>query len=134
LNQRVPRLACPFTTQTVIIALKDPFFPRWLKFISLKVSFAINDCKICENRILYKNRLFISENSELKMQITYITHDSKAGGPSKIMKTTKLISKLYFWFKITYNIENYVCWNHTTAIVQRQAQGYAVALRPGDVT
>jgi hypothetical protein len=26
------------------------------------------------------------------------------------------------------------CWNHGTAIVQRQAQGYAVALRPGDVT
>jgi hypothetical protein len=25
-------------------------------------------------------------------------------------------------------------WNHTTAIVQQQAQGYAVALRPGDVT
>jgi hypothetical protein len=27
-----------------------------------------------------------------------------------------------------------LCWNHGTAIVQRQAQGYAVALRPGDVT
>jgi hypothetical protein len=26
------------------------------------------------------------------------------------------------------------CWNHGTAIVQRQAQGYAVAVRPGDVT
>jgi hypothetical protein len=28
----------------------------------------------------------------------------------------------------------YTYWNHGTAIVQRQAQGYAVALRPGDVT
>jgi hypothetical protein len=27
----------------------------------------------------------------------------------------------------------HVCWNHGTAIVQRQVQGYAVALRPGDV-
>jgi hypothetical protein len=28
----------------------------------------------------------------------------------------------------------FYCWNYGTAIVQRQAQGYAVALRPGDVT
>jgi hypothetical protein len=32
------------TAQTAIIALKDPFFQRWPKFIRAEISFAINDC------------------------------------------------------------------------------------------
>jgi hypothetical protein len=65
--------------QTAIIALKSPFFRRWPKFIRAEIGFAINDCKICENRIYYRNRLFIPENIELKMQILYRTHNSEAG-------------------------------------------------------
>jgi hypothetical protein len=84
------------TAQTAIIALKKPFFRRWPKFIRAKMGFAINDCKICENRIYYKNRLFIPENTELKMQIIYRTHNSGARGHSKKMKTTELVLKSYF--------------------------------------
>jgi hypothetical protein len=72
------------------------------------MGFAINDCKICENRIYYRNRLFIPENIELKMQIIYRTHNSKAGGHPGRMKTTELVSKSYFWPKITYDIQNYI--------------------------
>jgi hypothetical protein len=72
------------------------------------MGFAINDCKICENRIYYRNRLFISENIELKMQIIYKTHNSGVGGHPGRMKTTELVSKSYFWPKITYDIQNYV--------------------------
>jgi hypothetical protein len=72
------------------------------------MGFAMNDCKICENKIYYKNRLFIPENIELKMQIIYKTHDSGAGGHPEKMKTRELVSKLYFWPEITYDIQNYV--------------------------
>jgi hypothetical protein len=72
------------------------------------MGFAINDCKICENRIYYRNRLFIPENTELKMQIIYRTHNSEAKGHPGRMKTTELVSKSYFWPKITHNIQNYV--------------------------
>jgi hypothetical protein len=68
----------------------------------------MNDCKICENRIYYRNRLFISENTELKVQIIYRTHNSGAGGHPGGMKTTELVSKSYFWPKMTYDIQNYV--------------------------
>jgi hypothetical protein len=88
--------------------LKNPFFRRWPKFIRAEIGFAINDCKICKNRIYYKNRLFIPENTELKMQIIYKTHNSGAGGHPGRMKTTELVSRLYFWTKITYDIQNYV--------------------------
>jgi hypothetical protein len=72
------------------------------------MGFAMNDCKICENRIYYKNRLFIPENTELKMQIIYRTHNSEARGHPGRMKTTELVSKSYFWLKITHDIQNYV--------------------------
>jgi hypothetical protein len=68
------------------------------------MGFAMDDCKICENRIYYRNRLFIPENTELKMQIIYKTHNSKAKGHPGRMKTTELVSKSYFWPKITYDI------------------------------
>jgi hypothetical protein len=35
------------------------------------MGFVMNDCKICENKIYYKNRLFIPENTGLEMQIIY---------------------------------------------------------------
>jgi hypothetical protein len=72
------------------------------------MGFAINDCKICENRIYYKNRLFIPENTELKMQIIYRTHNSETRGHPGRMKTTELVSKSYFWPKITHDIQNYI--------------------------
>jgi hypothetical protein len=68
----------------------------------------MNDCKICENRIYYRNRLFIPENTELKVQIIYKTHNSGAEGHPGRMKTTELVSKSYFWPKMTHDIQNYV--------------------------
>jgi hypothetical protein len=76
------------------------------------MGFAINDCKICENRIYYKNRLFIPENTELKVQIIYKTHNSEARGHPGRIKTTELVSKSYFWPKITHDIQNYVKFCH----------------------
>jgi hypothetical protein len=96
------------TAQTAIIALKNPFFQRQPKSIRAKMGFAINDCKICENRIYYKNRLFIPKNTELKMQIIYRTHNFEAKGHPEKMKTTKLVSRSYFWPKMTHDIQNYV--------------------------
>jgi hypothetical protein len=42
------------------------------------------------------------------MQIIYRIHNSEAGGHPERMKTTELVSKSYFWPKITHNIQNYV--------------------------
>jgi hypothetical protein len=72
----------------------------------------MNDCKICENRIYYRNRLFISENTELKVQIIYRIHNSEAGGHPGRMKTTELVSKSYFWPKMTHDIQKYVKFCH----------------------
>jgi hypothetical protein len=72
------------------------------------MGFAMDDCKIYKNRIYYKNKLFIPENTELKVQIIYKIHNSETKGHPGRMKTTELVSKSYFWPKITYDIQNYV--------------------------
>jgi hypothetical protein len=46
------------------------------------------------------------------MQIIYRTHNSGAGGHPGRMKTTELVWKLYFWPKMTYDIQNYVKFCH----------------------
>jgi transposase InsO family protein len=46
------------------------------------------------------------------MQIIYKTHNSEARGHPGRMKTTELVSKLYFWPKITHDIQNYVKFCH----------------------
>jgi hypothetical protein len=68
----------------------------------------MNNCKICENKIYYRNRLFIPKNTELKMQIIYKTHNSEVRSHPGRMKTTELVSRLYFWPKMTHDIQNYV--------------------------
>jgi hypothetical protein len=68
------------------------------------MGFIMNDCKICENRIYYRNKLFIPKNIKLKVQIIYRTHNFEARSHPGRMKTTKLVLKLYFWLKITHDI------------------------------
>jgi hypothetical protein len=72
------------------------------------MGFAMDDCKICKNRIYYRNRLFISENTKLKMQIIYKIHNSETEGHPERMKITELVLRSYFWPKMTYDIQNYV--------------------------
>jgi hypothetical protein len=56
----------------MIAALKDPILRKWPKFIKHEIDFAICDCRIYDNRIYYRNRLFILANDELKMQIVHV--------------------------------------------------------------
>jgi hypothetical protein len=42
------------------------------------------------------------------MQIIYRTHNSEAGGHPGRMKTTELVSRSYFWPKMTHDIQNYI--------------------------
>jgi hypothetical protein len=96
------------TARITIAALKDPVIRKWPKFIKHEINFAISDCRIYNNRIYYKNRLFISANDEFKMQIIYRIHTSGPAGHPKRMKTIKLIGKSYFWLRITQDIQAFV--------------------------
>jgi hypothetical protein len=70
----------------------------------------------------------------LKCIERYFTHITRSKN-AKIGDFQNQIANLQVQlFTLTKKNAEYACWNHGTAIVQRQAQGYAVALRPGNVT
>jgi hypothetical protein len=96
------------TAGMAIAALKDPIVRKWPKSIKYEMGFAIGDCRIYDNRIYYRNRLFVPANDELKMQIVYRTHSSGLAGHPERVKTIELIGKSYFWPRITQNIQAFV--------------------------
>jgi hypothetical protein len=55
------------TAGMAIAALKDPAVRKWPKFIKYEMGFAISDCRIYDNRIYYRNRLFVSADDEFKV-------------------------------------------------------------------
>jgi hypothetical protein len=89
------------TAGIAIAALKGPAVQKWPKSIRYEMGFAISDCRIHDNRIYYKNRLFVPANDELKMQIIYRTHNSGPAGHPEKMKIIELIGRSYFWPRIT---------------------------------
>jgi hypothetical protein len=96
------------TAGIAIAALKDPAVRKWPKSIKHEMDFAIGDCRVYDNRIYYRNRLFVPADDELKMQIVYRTHSSgPAGHPGRI-KTTELIGRSYFWPRMTQDIQAFV--------------------------
>jgi hypothetical protein len=92
------------TAGIAIAALKDPAIRKWPKFIKHEMDFAIGDCRINDNRIYYRNRLFIPANDELKMQIVYRIYNSGSAGHPGKMKIIELIGRSYFWSRIIQNI------------------------------
>jgi hypothetical protein len=91
-----------------ILALQDRSLRRWPTSIRKDMGFAMGDCKVIRSRIYYRDRLYVPPDDELKVQIIYRTHSSGAGGHPGRFKTTDLISRTYFWPKMTYDIRAFV--------------------------
>jgi hypothetical protein len=92
-----------------IAVLKDLIMRKSPKFIKYEISFAIRNYYIYNNHIYYKSRLFIPANNEFKMQIVYRVYNSGSASHSKKKKKTiELIGRLYFWLRITQDIQAFV--------------------------
>jgi RNase H-like domain found in reverse transcriptase/Reverse transcriptase (RNA-dependent DNA polymerase)/Integrase zinc binding domain len=96
--------------QDMLTALRDASTRRrWPKKWRKELRVAMADCAVIGNRIYYRGKLFIPPNDqELKTQVIYRTHSTgPAGHPGRI-KTIDLVSRTYWWPRITRDIEEYV--------------------------
>lgn len=94
--------------QIALVALTDPAIKRWPKKIRKDLRIAMADCKVVGDRIYYRDRLFLPPNDELRTQVIYRTHSTgPAGHPGRI-KTIDLISRTYWWPRMTKEIAAYV--------------------------
>jgi hypothetical protein len=66
------------------------------------------DCKVIGNRIYYRDRLFAPPDDELRTQILYRTHSSGSAGHPGRIKTLELITRDYWWLRMSRDVEEYV--------------------------
>jgi len=94
--------------QDMLDALKDPEQRQWPGKLRKELRFAMSECKIIENRIFFRDRLFIPDDKELKLQIMTRTHSSAPAGHPGRNKTANLLTRSYFWPGLTKDVAQYV--------------------------
>jgi hypothetical protein len=95
-------------TQDMLEALKNPEQRHWPGKLRKELRFAMSECKVIENKIFFRDRLFIPDDKELKLQIMTRTHSSAPAGHPGRTKTTSLLIRSYFWPGLTKDVAQYV--------------------------
>jgi hypothetical protein len=97
------------TIRIALDALQDHTTRRWPKEIRKEMRIAMAECKVVEGRIYYRDRLFVpADDDELKIQIIYRAHSSGPGGHPGRYKTTELVSRTYWWPRLSRDVQSYV--------------------------
>ena len=92
----------------MIAALRDPHIHRWPKALRKELRISMTDCKLIRDRIYYRDRLFAPPDDELRTQIVYRTHSTGPAGHPGRVKTLDLISRTYWWPRLSRDVEEYV--------------------------
>jgi RNase H-like domain found in reverse transcriptase/Reverse transcriptase (RNA-dependent DNA polymerase)/Integrase zinc binding domain len=94
--------------QTMAAALKNPLLRRWPNDIRKTLQMAMSDCQLKDGRIYYRNRLFVPPDDELKVQILCRYHSSGLAGHPGKHKTIELITRDFWWPRLTRDVQAYV--------------------------
>jgi Integrase zinc binding domain len=109
--------------QDMLVALKDDSIRQWPQHLRKKLQIAMSECKVIEDRIYYRDRLLIPEDTSLRLNIMTRVHGSAAGGHVGRRKTTDMVKRTYFWPGMTKDIDQFVrhCHLCTRSKVRREA-------------
>ena len=69
---------------------------------------SLSDCSLENDRLFYKNWLWIPENDELRLRLFQEAHDQAMAGHTGIAKTHDLLSRWYYWPKMVNIIRQYI--------------------------
>ncbi len=109
--------------QDMLAALRDDSIRQWPQPLRKKLRIAMSECKIIENRIYYRDRLLVPEETSLRLHIMMRTHSSTAGGHVGRRKTIDLVKRSYVWHGMTKDIDQFVrhCHLCTRSKVRKEA-------------
>jgi hypothetical protein len=113
--------------QAMLAALKDPEQRHWPKQLKKELRFPMSECKIIEGKIFFRDKLFIPDEEELKLQIITRTHSSAPAGHPGRSKTIDLLRRTYFWPGLSKDASRFVrnCHQCTRSKTSRSAtQGF----------
>jgi hypothetical protein len=89
-------------------AIQNPKITRWPKKLRKELRISMTDCRLQSGRIWYRDRLFVPPDDELHIQILYRTHSSGPAGHPGRVKTLDLITREYWWPRMSRDVEEYV--------------------------
>jgi hypothetical protein len=61
-----------------------------------------------ENTLFFKNKLWVSESDQLKLNIIREIHDQSVAEHSDVRRTCKYLNKWYYWSQVKQSVERYV--------------------------
>jgi hypothetical protein len=89
-------------------ALSNPTTRRWPKHLRKILRAPMLDFTVRQGRIWFRERLFAPPDDELRTQILYRTHNTAPAGHPGRVKTTELVTRDYWWPRMSRDIETYV--------------------------
>lgn len=93
---------------TMRTTLRDPSARHWPLSIRKDLRIALQDCRLVNGKIFYRDRLFVPPSAELRTQIIYRTHSTGPAGHPGRVKTVDLVSRTYWWPNMSREIETFV--------------------------
>ncbi|MDB5911071.1 MAG: hypothetical protein JWP34_5188, partial [Massilia sp.] len=94
--------------QEMLAALRDRDVSQWPRKWKKDLRIAMSDCTVQGNKIYYREKLFIPPDDELRTQIIYRTHSTGPAGHPGRTKTLDLMTREYWWPRMSRDIANYV--------------------------
>ncbi|RAL60401.1 hypothetical protein DID88_000176 [Monilinia fructigena] len=76
--------------------LQNPTARYWPLSIRKDLRIALQDCRLINGKIFYRDRLFVPPSAELRTQIIYRTHSTGPAGHPGRVKTIDLVSRTYW--------------------------------------
>lgn len=76
---------------------KDRTTRRWPKAIRKQLRCDKSECSIVDGLIYFRNRLFVPDAPELRLEVVHRTHSSGPAGHPGRVKTLDLLNRTYWW-------------------------------------
>ena len=71
-------------------------------------NFPLSECELREDRVYYRDCLFILNNDELQLRILQLCHESLLAGYPGMAKLLELIARTYWWSDWTKQVSQYL--------------------------
>ena len=94
--------------ETMRTALRDSHIRRWPRTIRKDLRISMADCTVVDNRVYYRDRLFVPPNAALQTQIIFRTHSTGPAGHPGRTKTLDLVSRDYWWPRMSKDVATFV--------------------------
>ena len=93
---------------TMLAALRDPRARNWPGSIRKELRISKADCRVANDRVFYRDRLFVPPDDHLRTQIVYRTHSSGPAGHPGRVKTLDLMNRTYWWPRMSRDVAAFV--------------------------